>query len=222
MKRKILSLLMALTLMLGLLPAAAFQAHAEGGSEARVTIEGVSTEYATLEEALAQAKGNKVTSNKVTIDLLTDVTVEEKIDLWTYENILLRGNGYSITCTSSDQAISVQKANLILDNVHIRNSSGSTTEVVGISTAGTLTIQNDASVVSDTAKAIVNTGTLIITDGTVETHSEKSSSYAIYSENATTKLEAPAGSEINIISSSDVAAVYAASGSVTIAGNLKT
>ena len=211
MKKKILSMMLVLALMLSLSPAAVPHAHAEGGNEASVTIDGVTTEYATLAEALEKAY-----FKTVTIDLLTNVTMEESIALFTQENILLRGNGYIIT-GNSRQTISIQNANLTLDNVHIRNSSGSADEVVKIFSDGTLTLQNDATVVSDTLTAIVNNGTLIITDGSVETYSE--SRNAIISEDAEMKLEAPAGSEIHITSNS-VNAVSARSGSVTIGGNL--
>ena len=212
MKKKILSMLMVLALMLGLLPAAAPHAHAEGGNEASVTIDGVTTEYATLEEALETAY-----FTSVTIDLLTDVTVETTIELFSSENILLRGNGYSITGTGANGTIYNQNANLILDHVHVRNSSGSTTEVVEIRSDGTLTIQNDASVVSEASNAIVNQGTLIITGGTVETYSE--SKYAIFSENAATRLETSADNDITV-TSNNKNALLVMSGSLTIAGDL--
>lgn len=50
MKKKFLSLLPALALMLSLLPAAAHHAHAEKGNEASVTIGGVTTEYAHIHQ----------------------------------------------------------------------------------------------------------------------------------------------------------------------------
>ena len=58
MKRKMVSVLLALTMVLGLLPGVSFHAHAEGTNEASVTIDGVTTEYATLEEALTQGESH--------------------------------------------------------------------------------------------------------------------------------------------------------------------
>ena len=65
MKKKILSMLMVLALMLGLLPAAAPHAHAEGGSEASVTIDGVTMEV-TVEN----------NSNLLTVENLMDMEFE--------------------------------------------------------------------------------------------------------------------------------------------------
>lgn len=215
MKRRMLSVLLALTMVLSLLPGLSFHVHAEGGNEASVTIDGVTTEYATLEEALQQ-----VYFKTATIKLLQDVTVEKTISLFSNEDLLLCGNGHSIT--GADLAIDyplidVQAATLVLDNIQILNFPGNGTEIVRVNGKGNLTLQNDATVISHDAAAIVSLGTLTINAGTVGSFGQDTP--AVCSQNGVLKLEAKDGDTINLHSSIEKC-VEVMSGSLTMAGNL--
>lgn len=215
MKRKMVSVLLALTMVLGLLPGVSFHAHAEGTNEASVTIDGVTTEYATLEEALTQVYGKTAT-----IELLQEVTVESPIALFSGEDLLLCGNGHNITGAglSVDQpVINIQNASLVLENITILNNSGNSTELVFVYPDSALTLQKYVSMISNDAEAIVNCGTLTIHDGSVGSFSQNAP--AIRSENAVVRLDAPEGNVINLVANIAVS-VEVLSGSLTMAGNL--
>ncbi len=97
MKRRFLSILMALCLALSLLPTAAFAAEGdEGGNEATFG----DVEYATLEAAVAEA--NKASlSGAPTIRLLKDVELEATLEIAT--SVILDGAGHSISGTDGNK-----------------------------------------------------------------------------------------------------------------------
>ena len=112
-KKRLLSILLSLVLVLGLMVGMSLTAYAEG-TVARVTNGGTSTEYATLAGAL----GNW--TNGTTLTLLADVITDSTISV--SDTKILDLNGYGIRFTGSDgSVITVNSgANLTL------NDSGST------------------------------------------------------------------------------------------------
>ncbi len=169
--------------------------YADSSDEATVTVDGVTTTYATLEEALTQAY-NKT----VTITLLKDVTIESPISLFTHEDILLNGDYHTITGSIDGNIIYVQDAKLVLDNVRISNLSDSTEDVIYLWENSELSLQNNVFITSQNGCAVYSNGNLKITDG--EFHSYSDNDPDIRSYNGSLTIEANDGNEVNVYSES--------------------
>ena len=157
MKRKLLSMLLALMMVVGLLPMAALAA--EGG--VAVAKVGDSDTYSTLQEAVSAA------GDGATVTLLTDVT--EDVTIGSGKNIVLDLDGKTLTNTNAGKAtLSVAgtatvKNGTILGGTSYYNIAVGTEAVPG----GTLILENITATAGNTGSSMIdNWGTLTIESGT--------------------------------------------------------
>ncbi len=183
LRNRIVSAVMALVMVLAYVPVPApiLVDAAENTNEASVTTagtqgqSGVTTEYATLSEAVTAANA----SEGSTITLLKDVSTTERVDI-IGKDITLELNGKTITLSNGANLIVHTEASLTVkssvDGGKITTSDASST----ISNRSTLvvesgTIENTAPVNGITKVGIDNTGTLTINNGNIS-----GTSYGVY------------------------------------------
>ena len=133
MKKRVLSMFMALALCLTLLPAPAWAAETENNiaaqantaNVAEVTIDGKTTQYAGIVDAFTAAQGAK----SATVKLLKDVTIPKNTDGYSYGiqltggNITLDLNGRTIQTTGRASGFSQLEAVFYIEGSESSHSS---------------------------------------------------------------------------------------------------
>ena len=157
MKRKLLSMLLALMMVVGLLPMAALAA--EGG--VAVAKVGDSDTYSTLQEAINAA------GDAAVVTLLDNVT--EDVTIGSGKNIVLDLGGKTLTNTNAGKATLSVAGTATVKNGTITGGTSYYNIAVGTKTApgGNLTLENiTATAGNDGSSMIDNWGTLTIQSGT--------------------------------------------------------
>ena len=157
MKRKLLSMLLALMMVVGLLPMAALAADAPANNVAEVN----GTKYTSVAKAIDATEAGQ------TVTLLTDVT--EDVTIGSGKNIVLDLGGKTLTNANAGKATLSVAGTATVKNGTIQGGTSYYNIAVGTEAVpgGNLTLENITATAGNTGSSMIdNWGTLTIESGT--------------------------------------------------------
>ena len=209
MKKRVLSMFMALALCLTLLPAATL---AEETNVAEVTIDSTTAQYTNIVDAFTAAQG----AVSATVKLLTDVTIPKTADVYSYGIQLKKGNITLDLNGCTIQTTGVASGFLPLYAVfYIEGSESSSSLTVQNSTGGGKIMQPNGG----QAIHVGSNGTLTVESGAIEvTSNDESSSSYITTQNCAIFLNG--GGTANILGGTLTGkqGIYVKNGTLNVSG----
>ena len=175
---RILSLVLSIMMVVSMLPASALSVFAAEGDKVSVTINGETTYYTSIKDAVAKANE----SGNATITLLQDTTTKERLDITNSATLDLNGNTLSCATYFADDyetmvAVTTSGAKLtIIDSVGGGKLDGTGTDYAlmlgepGAYTARSASAYIDGSTVSGSVKTVSGTS-MTVSGSTVESNS---------------------------------------------------